>query len=289
MADGYAERRWQSRDGLSLYARDYEGGADRLPVVCLHGLTRNSADFEEVAPWLAGLGRRVIVADVRGRGKSAYDPNPMRYMPNVYARDVVAMMDALGIKRAVFLGTSMGGLIMMVLAMSASRRISAAILNDVGPEIAPEGLARISAYAGKPATVETWDQAEAYVRGTNGIAHPDFGEADWARLARRTFREDEAGKPVLDYDPRIAEPIRAGKTKAPRWLAWLLFRRLARRRPTLLIRGATSDILSADIARRMQARAPRMEIAEVPGVGHAPTLEEPEAKAAIERFLAGLP
>ena len=288
---GYAERRWKSRDGLSLYARDYApaGDGDRLPVICLHGLTRNSADFEDLAPWLASLGRRVIVPDTRGRGRSDYDPQPMRYLPRTYGRDVVEMMDALAVRRAIFLGTSMGGLIMMVVAATSGRRMAAAILNDVGPEIAPEGLARISAYAGKPVTIGDWADARAYVKRNNAVAFPDFEDPDWDRLARRSFREDESGKPVLDYDPHIADPIRAGKGKAPNWLAWFLFRRLARGRPALLVRGETSDILSRDIARRMQARVPAMQFAEVPGVGHAPGLDEPEARSAIERFLAPLP
>lgn len=288
MAD-FSERRWPSADGLSLYARDYSGsdGDARLPVVCLHGLTRNSKDFEDLAPRIAALGRRVIVPDVRGRGQSAYDPNPARYNPKTYARDVLAMMDSLGIPKAIFIGTSMGGLITMTVAAMRSKAVAAAILNDVGPEIAPEGLARILGYAGKGAPANDWDDAVAYVRTTSGIAYPEYGEEDWRRLAKRTFR-DRRGRPELDYDPAIATPLRKPH-KFVELMAWLLFRRLARRRPTLLIRGGLSDIISADIAARMRKAAPAMHEVIVPGVGHAPTLDEPAAVDAIEQFLRTVP
>ncbi len=286
---GFSERRWTSPDGLSLYARDYAGtdGGARLPVVCLHGLTRNSKDFEDLAPRIAASGRRVIVPDIRGRGQSAHDAHPARYNPRTYARDVLAMMDSLGIAEAIFIGTSMGGLITMTLAAMRSKAVAAAILNDVGPAIAPEGLARILSYAGKGAQVESWEDAVAYVQTTSGIAFPEYGEEDWRRLAKRTFR-DRQGRPELDYDPAIATPLRKPH-KLVELMAWMLFRRLARRRPTLLIRGGLSDIISADIAARMRKAAPGMHEVIVPGVGHAPTLDEPVALAAIHTFLDSAP
>lgn len=282
----FAERRWTSRDGLGLYARDYPAasGPTRLPVICLHGLTRNSKDFEEVAPQLAAGGRRVLVPDVRGRGRSDRDPNPQNYAPNRYARDVVELMDRLGISRAVFLGTSMGGIITMALAARRSRAIAAAILNDVGPVVDPAGVARIMSYVGKSPALSNWGDAAAYVRGINQGAFPDYGEKDWEIFARRTFR-DNGGKPELDYDPAIMLPLWEGRYKAPALLAWYLFLRLARSRPTLLVRGALSDLLSARVARQMRARAPNLQWAEVTHVGHAPTLMEPEAAQALAIFL----
>ena len=286
----YAERRWISRDGLSLFARDYPvaGGEARLPVICLHGLTRNSKDFEDLAPIIAGWGRRVIVPDVRGRGQSGRDPNPNHYQPKIYARDMVEMMAALDIPRAVFLGTSMGGIITMTMMAVRPNAVAAAILNDVGPSIAPEGIARIMSYAGKPIEIRDWDDAADYVRQTNGIAFPDNREADWQRFARRTFREGPAG-PELDYDPAIAVPLGKPPSRTAIWLAGFLFRRLARRRPTLLIRGGTSDIISAPIAEAMQRMAPRMQRIDVPGIGHAPTLTERPAVDAIDQFLRTVP
>lgn len=290
MASDFAERRWSSRDGLSLFARDYAGAAGeaRLPIICLHGLTRNSKDFEEVAPRLAANGRRVLVLDVRGRGESARDPDSTHYNPKVYARDVRELMHALGIGRAVFLGTSMGGIITMALAALSSRSVAAAILNDVGPEIAPEGVARIMSYVGQPASVGSWIEAADYCRRTSEAAFPDHGADDWDRLARRTFR-DEGGVPKLDYDPNILAPLLRRSPRGQGLLAWLLFRRLARNRPVLLLRGELSDVVTRPIADRMKASAPRLQVIDVPGVGHAPMLTETEARAQIDRFLDTIP
>jgi len=286
----YEERRWTSRDGLILYARDYPaaGVGDRLPVICLHGLTRNSKDFEEIAPIIAGWGRRVIVPDVRGRGQSDHDPNPKNYKPPVYARDVVDMMTALDIDRAIFLGTSMGGLITMTLMAIRPKAIAAAILNDVGPAIAPEGIARILGYAGKKVDINDWNDAANYVRQTQAVAFPDFGDEDWLRFAQRTFRQGPIG-PELDYDPAIAAPLSKPPSRLAPLIAGFLFRRLARKRPTLLIRGAISDVISHEIADRMQLQAPGMKRVEVPNVGHAPMLNERAAVDAIDKFLRTVP
>ena len=290
MTAAYAERRWTSPDGLSLFARDYApaDGPARLPVIAIHGLTRNSADFEVIAALIAQSGRRVLAVDVRGRGQSDRAPDPMTYTPDVYARDVVALMEQLGIEKAVFLGTSMGGLITMALTAIKPKAIAAAILNDVGPELAPEGLARIAAYTGQPVVIETWDDAAAYARRINETALPHYTDADWAAFARRTFREGTEGAPVLDYDPDISAPIKAAGAKALIPNLWPYFRALARKKPTLLLRGATSDLLSPAIVARMRKAAPAMAYAEVPAVGHAPMLDEAEARAAIFEFLAGV-
>jgi pimeloyl-ACP methyl ester carboxylesterase len=284
------ERWWTSRDGLTLFARDFSPAGEEtgLPVICLHGLTRNSKDFEDVAPIIAGWGRRVICPDVRGRGRSDRDPDPKNYNPKTYARDVIEMMAALDIPRAIFLGTSMGGLITMTLAAMRPRVIAAAILNDVGPAIAPEGIARILSYTGKAAQIGDWNDAAAYVRKINGVAFPDYGDEDWHRFAQRSFRQGPDG-PELDYDPAIAVPLGKPPPRFAGLIAGLLFRRLARRRPTLLIRGELSDIINAEIAERMQRMAPRMPRVDVPRVGHAPMLTEPVAVDAIDRFLRTLP
>ena len=289
MQSGFQTHTWQV-DGLALVARDYPPlvDAERLPVVCLHGLTRNSKDFNTLARWLAARGHRVIVPDIRGRGRSDFDPEPMRYLPQTYVGDIAALLDTLGIGRAFFIGTSMGGIITMGLAALRPSLVAAAVLNDVGPEAAPEGLARIAAYAGKPAMIDSWDDACRYLRQINRGVYPGFDEADWQALARRTFAQDAAGNPRFDYDPAIAVPIQAGKLKADPDIAWVLFDALCRERPVLLVRGALSDIVSEDIAARMQARAPSLQIVQVPGVGHAPLLDEPAATAALDAFLETL-
>lgn len=287
----FADRWFTSKDGLKLYARDYAGadGAARLPVIALHGLTRNSADFEAVAPYVAATGRRVIVLDVRGRGRSAWDPKPMQYHPLTYAGDVEQLLQQAGVDRAVFLGTSMGGLITMTLALTAPKRVAAAIINDVGPQVSPVGLGRIAAYVGQGAPVHTWADAAAYCRRNNEVALPAYTDADWDAFARRCFREGEDGVPVLNYDPDIAAPIKAAGPKALTPNLWPVFRKLAKGRELLLVRGGTSDLLDGPIAAKMCKVAPHMAYAEVPGVGHAPMLTEPEAKSAILKFLATVP
>jgi len=286
MATDFAERRWTSSDGLNLIARDYAAaaGTARLPIICLHGLTRNSKDFADVALRLAGTGRRVLVPDVRGRGLSDRDPDPSHYAPKVYARDVLDLMRSLGLARAVFLGTSMGGIITMTMMAMRPGAVAAAILNDVGPEVGPEGIARIMSYVGQKAEVRNWTEAADYVRRTNRSAFPDYGEADWNRLARNVFRDND-GVPELDYDPHILQPLLQLKPGQHRRLAWFLFRWLARTRPTLLIRGDQSDIITAAIADKMVRKAPTLRRVDVPGVGHAPMLTEAAAVDAIDQFL----
>ena len=286
---GFSERRWETPDGLTLYARDYagEGGNACLPVLCLHGFTRNSKDFEDLAPAIAATGRRVIAMDMRGRGQSDRDPKPANYHPKIYARDVVGFLAALGIPQAAFLGTSMGGLITMTVALFRPRLIAAAILNDVGPAIDPVGLNRIQSYAGTTPAVRSWADAAEHCRVINQVALPDFGPEDWQKMARRTFRDGPDG-PVLDYDAAIANAP-GGKAKTSSLIAWFAFKRLAKRVPTLLLRGETSDILSAGIAERMLRKAPSLRTVVVPGVGHAPTLAEPQALEAIRTFLAEVP
>lgn len=293
MQDGIA-RRWTSADGLSLFARDYAGGEGpaRLPVICIHGLTRNSRDFEIVAPRIASLGRRVLAIDVRGRGGSDRDPEPMRYNPAVYAGDVIALMAQAGLARAIFVGTSMGGLIAMTLAALRPDLIGGTVLNDVGPEVGQAGLARIGGYVGGPFSAADWAEAADYCRRTNGEALPHLSDDQWLSMARRTFRVGADGRLTPDYDPAISQVFRTAPTAAPATAApdlWPLFAALSAGRPTLVVRGAKSDILEAATVERMQAMAPHMGRVEVAGVGHAPLLEEPEAEAGIDAFLNDAP
>lgn len=290
MAD-FKERRWNAPDGVPLFARDYPAadGAARLPVICIHGLTRNAADFEVIAPVIAQSGRRVLAIDVRGRGRSDRARDPMTYNPVTYAQDVLALMTQLGIERAVFMGTSMGGLITMTLAALRSKVIAAAIVNDVGPEVDPAGLARISSYAGQTPPVTDWASAAAYARSLNEIAFPHYTDADWDAFARRVFRIGTEDLPILDYDPDIMVPIKAAGASALVPNLWPMWKRLAKARPTLVIRGEISDLLSPQIAARMVKTARKTLLVEIPGVGHAPMLDEPESRAAIFGFLAEVP
>jgi pimeloyl-ACP methyl ester carboxylesterase len=284
----FAERFVTSPDGLKLFVRDYpaHGGERGTPVVCIHGLTRNSADFEGVAPRIAGKGRRVLAVDVRGRGRSERDPKPERYQGPTYVGDMIAILNTLDIKRAIFLGTSMGGLITMIASAMAGDRIHAAILNDVGPVVDPRGLARIGGYVGKTGTFETWEALTDRIKAMQGAIYPDADEAFWQTFARRTATVRSDGVIELDYDPAIANafaPPQDG-TPAPAPDLMPLFQALGSR-PVLVVRGAISDILSADGIAAMRLVKADLDVAEVPGVGHAPTLEEPSAWAAISAFL----
>jgi pimeloyl-ACP methyl ester carboxylesterase len=287
----YVALRYTSTDGLMLAARDYAAAAGpaRLPVICLHGLTRNAADFDELAPWLARQSRRVLALDVRGRGDSARDPNPANYHPVTYAGDVAKLMHDLGIARAVFVGTSMGGLITMTLAMRNIDLVAGAVLNDIGPVMSRIGLERIAGYTGRACNVGTWEEAAAYVKDINGVAFPGNMDDEWDKWARRAFAEEPEGGLALRYDPHIATSLQDGKLRTTSMMGRLAFKRLARHRPTLLIRGTLSDLVEEGQADYMRRTAPGMQYAEVPNVGHAPMLTEPAAQAALERFLAQLP
>jgi pimeloyl-ACP methyl ester carboxylesterase len=281
---------WRSSDGLTLFARDH-GHADpgKLPVICIPGLTRNSRDFEEVAPWIASKGRRVIAVDLRGRGRSDRDPNPRRYVPLTYAADIVALLDSIGVPKALFVGTSLGGIVVLTLASKHIDRIGGAVLNDVGPVIAKEGLARIASYAGKRPVVKTWADAVAYAKQTGGVAFPGYTDADWGVFVRRIFKEDAGGVPVLECDPLVFRPMNPLLTWLMTPLVWALFRKLATGRRVLLVRGAISDVLNVPTATRMRQEAKDMAYVEVENVGHAPTLSEPQALESLGRFLAEAP
>jgi pimeloyl-ACP methyl ester carboxylesterase len=283
----FTEIRFSSPDGLNLYARDYpaQNGQAKCPIICLHGLTRNSADFEDLAPWIASLGRRVLAVDVRGRGRSDYDENIKNYQPMVYARDVIKLMHDLGIARAVFIGTSMGGVITMLLALRHLNLIAAVILNDIGPAVSQNGLKRIAAYAGNGQAVTSWEAAAAYVKSILESSFPDNTKEDWLKWAYRTFATNPQGKLQLQYDPNIAKPFKKGKIKSSSLILKFAFRRLARKRPTLLIHGALSDLIEAEQVSAMHAAAPKLQSAKVPRVGHAPMLMEVESQHAIQKFL----
>jgi pimeloyl-ACP methyl ester carboxylesterase len=284
----FAEHRIATADGPRVYTRDYAAEAShRLPVICLHGLTRNSADFEAVAPRIATLGRRVIVIDARGRGKSDNDPEPARYRADTYVGDVMRVMDTLNVSRAVFLGTSMGGIMTMIAAVMAPTRIAAAILNDIGPQVDPKGVARIGAYVGKAEPFGSWAEMIAAVKATQGPMFPHGDDAFWRTFAQRVARERDDGRVEFAYDPRIGDVFRTADPAAPPPDLLPLFEALARV-PVLVLRGATSDILSPEGVAAMRRIKPDLAYAEVPGIGHAPTLEEHEAWDAIAKFLSNL-
>jgi pimeloyl-ACP methyl ester carboxylesterase len=276
---------FDSPEGLRLFSRVYPGPAPSAPVVlCLHGLMRNGRDFEDLAVHLA-CDYRVVVPDVRGRGLSARDPNFNNYRIPVYLEDLLQLFAGLGVERASIIGTSMGGLMAMVLAAMQPRLVAGIVLNDVGPEIDPEGLERIRRYAGKSPPVTSWPQAVDQVRGIYSAAWPGLSDERWERIARLSFRANAQGLPEADADPLIAEPLRDTKAAAPNlWPLWAVLAKV----PILAIRGASSDILSAATLDRMQREKPDLRVLTVANRGHTPLLDEPECLTAIEEFLAPL-
>lgn len=281
----FSDRFFTNSDGLRIHYRDYpaQGPAGGVPVLCLHGLTRNVKDFEDLAPMIAAKGRRVIVASQRGRGRSDPDPQIERYTPPVYAADMLGLLDDLGIERAVFVGTSMGGLITMMVAGLQPQRIAAAVLNDIGPSISAPGLERIQQNTSSREPAADWDEAAARTREANLAAFPKrAGDgAFWRDFAKKTWIETADGQVALDYDGGIIQMI-GGDAEVPDiWEYWEPFAAI----PTLLVRGGISDLLSPATVAEMKRRKPDLDFAEVPDVGHAPFMTEPEAWAKIEEFL----
>lgn len=283
-ASAYSTGEWTSADGLTLRYRDYPGRADRPPVLCIPGLTRNCRDFEPVTEALAG-DWRVICADLRGRGQSDYARDSASYQPLQYAADITALLDHLRLQRVVMVGTSLGGIVIMLLALTAPERIAAALLNDVGPEIEPSGLTRIREHVGQGRSFPTWMHAARGLKDQAGVAYPDFELSDWLRLAKRLMAVGPGGRIAFDYDMKIAEPFQTAEGTAPAADMWPAFRALSGR-PLLALRGELSDILSAATLERMKREVPELDTVTIDRTGHAPTLEEPAAHEALVRLLA---
>ncbi len=283
MDTGFSDRFWESPDGLKLHFRDYPGREDRVPVVCMHGLTRNARDFGALAEHLAGE-RRVLVPEMRGRGDSEYARDPATYTPTTYVGDVSALLAQEGISRFVAVGTSLGGLMTMMLAAAEPRRIAGAVLNDVGPELQEAGLARIAEYVGHGRNFPTWMHAAHALEEVHSAAHPEFDTEEWIAMAKRTMTVQQNGRIAFDYDMSIAEPFQAGDGAAPPDL-WPAYEAL-QGAPLLIVRGALSDLLSEETARNMLARHPDAELVTVENVGHAPLLDEPAVLSAVDRLMA---
>ena len=284
MSGRYEDHYVTVRDGLRLHYRDYAGAADKPPILCLHGLTRNSRDWTEFAERYSP-GFRVLVLEFRGRGGSDYDPVPQRYNPLTYAGDVIELLDQLALDQAIFAGTSLGGLVTLTMAAMAPQRIFATIMNDVGPDVDVEGVNRILTYVGNDRRFGSWDEAADAIAANYGASFERYAHDDWVKMAKRNCRE-ENGEVRFDYDMAIAEPFKtSGPT--PHVDLWPFFMALGQK-PLLVVRGAKSDLLKAATAEKMQQVVPSMKLAIVPGVGHAPELNEPEAVAAIAEFLRSL-
>jgi pimeloyl-ACP methyl ester carboxylesterase len=291
---GFFERFIENADGLKLYLRDYgqdrPDSADRLPVICLPGLSRNSRDFHQLAallsspPALERQPRRVICLDYRGRGLSDWDNDKSRYQLPVEAADVLAVCAALDVSRAIFIGTSRGGLILHLLAAMKPELLAAVILNDIGPVIEMQGLLHIRDYLSPAPPQATWQAAAGRLKTVHGMVFPALADRDWMDMAKAIYRERN-GQIRPDFDPALAEPLQARDSNTPLPDLWPLFEGL-KDMPVMAIRGEHSNILSSETFREMQRRHPKLEALTAFGQGHAPILHLEPLRSEIARFIA---
>lgn len=282
----YGVLEWESDDGVRLAARIYGAGNTRaLPLVCLPGLTRNARDFETLAEAIANhprAPRQVICFDYRGRGESGWAA-PATYTTDREAADVISGLAVAGVPKAVFLGTSRGGQVIMDIALTRPDLIAGCVLNDIGPFIDREGLTRISKYVGKTRPARTWEEAAERLKAVMGSHFPAFRQEDWVRFARQLLREGEEGI-VPDYDPALAEVFAdydPATFTADLWPGFLALKST----PMLVIRGGLSDILSAATVEAMRRSRPDLQVEQIPDQGHAPVLWEPSVVERIATFL----
>jgi pimeloyl-ACP methyl ester carboxylesterase len=271
--------RFTTSDGLSLAWEEAGAGA---PLLCLPGLTRNARDFDDLGAAVGGR-YRLIRLTLRGRGESDRDPDFSNYNVAVEARDVVEFLDHLGLGRVTVVGTSRGGIVAMWLAATARDRLAGVLLNDVGPELAPEGLANIMSYLGIVPRARTFEEVAGALKARMGERFPGLSDARWLVLARRWFDAGDGGL-VLNYDARLRDALEAGM-REPGGDMWPLFDALEGV-PVAVVRGANSDLLAPETLARMRERRPDLVVAEVPDRGHVPFLDEPEALAALEALMA---
>lgn len=272
-------------DGLKLYARSYGVPSPHLPVICLPGLARNGDDFEVLADALASdtiSPRYVLALDYRGRGKSAYDPKPENYNVVIEAGDVIAVAKALGAAPAIFIGTSRGGIITMLLAQMQPTLLGGAVLNDIGPVLEREGLLRIKGYVGKMRPPNDMEDAAAVLRELFASQFPKLTSHQWLVAAQRAFRP-ESGRLVPNYDVALAKTLEGVSVEAPIPDMWTQFDAL-KDKPMMAIRGANTDLLSKTTFDEMARRHSGLECVEVPDQGHPPLLVEPEIVARIAEF-----
>jgi pimeloyl-ACP methyl ester carboxylesterase len=271
-------------DGLRLHYLDFVAEAEtRLPVVCLPGLARSAEDFAALALRLAAQGRRGLVLDYRGRGLSDWDPDWSHYDLDVEQADILAVLAAAGVARAIFVGTSRGGLHTMRLARARPGLVAAAVLNDIGPDIEVAGLVRIKRYVGKLPPLNSLADAIGLMRLTAGAHFSAVSPQEWELYARQTFAEKD-GKVVLRYDPELSHTLDEVAPDMEAQTFWEEFDALARL-PVLAVRGANSDILSQETLVAMARRHPGLETCVVEGQGHAPLLLDEPTLSRIARFV----
>jgi len=279
----YAEKVFRTRDGLNLYLRDYDGPGGRTPVLCLSGTGGNSTVYDDVAPHIAQT-RRVLTMDWRGHGRSDRDPDWQHYNYLVDRDDVIELLDTLKLPKIITVGTSLGGIVTMHIGGHAPERLAGAVLNDVGPVIGAVGRQRMHNNMGLPMTFDSFEEAAQALKDRS---EPEFAftPAEWMLRAKRIYFRDADGKVKANMDPMYGRVFRERKRPPDWWNFWdgLL------KTPVLSVRGAVSDTLDAETVAEMKKRKPDLKTVDVPGRGHCPMLTEPEARRAIDPFLASIP
>jgi pimeloyl-ACP methyl ester carboxylesterase len=287
-AEGGTSQFVTTHDGLKLHVRTFgEGPACGTPIVCLPGLARTCADFGPLAQALSSRRppRRVVALDYRGRGRSDHDRNPANYSLATELADLLTVITALDLAPAVFIGTSRGGILAMLLAATRPTAIAGVVLNDVGPVIEVRGLARIKSYVGRLPAPTSFSDASAILRRLFAAQFPKLTEDEWMAFARRSF-EEHGGRLRPTYDPNIATTLEGIDLAQPLPPLWAEFDALEGV-PVMVIRGANSDLLSEATVATMRERRPDLRAIEVPDQGHAPLLSEPEIIAQIDAFIRG--
>ncbi len=279
----YADEYFTNEDGLKQHYRDYNNAPDGAPtVLCMPGLTRNAKDFEYIANHLADR-CRLICVEQRGRGLSDWDPDPSRYSPATYVGDMMALLRHLGLANIVAIGTSLGGLMTMMMSAMHPGVLKAAVINDIGPEIDPKGIERIKSYVGVGTPPSTWNEAVEAVKKANPNIYPDFTEEDWLHFTRMLFADD-GGKPVAQYDPAIRKNFDENDDQAAPDL-WPIFSQM-HSIPMVVLRGGLSDILAPETLERMATEHPDLVAVTVPNVGHVPLMREKIVQDAIDALIA---
>ncbi len=283
----YRDRTYRSADGLSLHVAEYgDPNSPWLPVVCLPGLSRSARDFHPLAVHLSThrhRPRRVLAFDYRGRGLSERDENIANYNPLTEMTDVLDGMSALGVNRAIVIGTSRGGIIAMLMGVARPNVLAGVVLNDIGPVIEPVGLARIKTYVGRTPSPDDWDDAVHIIQRLHGGQFTALSDADWKAFARMTYR-DEDGRPVGDYDPALAKTFDGVEFDRPVPELWKEFMTFARI-PVLAIRGGNSDLLSAETLAEMGQRHGALDAVTIEGEGHPPLLLDTPILQRISVFI----